>query len=92
MKKHNSAIMQMMMRCRGNYDELKLSDEYNKVSRDLTNRIEEFQKLIADNPKLLKMFNELQDAHINECAIYANEVYREAFAFGLAMGQEVFDN
>ncbi len=92
MKKHNSAIMQMMMGHRGNYDELKLSDEYKKATRDLVNKIEEFQKQIADKPKLLEMFNELQDAHVNENTIFANDVYREGFAFGLAMGQEIFDD
>ncbi|MDE5756421.1 MAG: hypothetical protein K2I23_04955 [Clostridia bacterium] len=92
MKKHNSAIMQMMMGQRGNFDELKLSDEYKKATHDLVDKIEEFQKQIADNPKLLEMFNELQNAHVSENTIFANDVYREAFAFGLAMGQEVFDN
>ena len=92
MKKHNSAIMQMMMGERGNLDEFHSSDEYKKTLDDLVKKIEEFQKQIADNPKLLEMFNELQDAHINENTIFANDVYREGFAFGLAMGQEVFDN
>ncbi|MDE6275202.1 MAG: hypothetical protein K2M75_01545 [Clostridia bacterium] len=92
MKQNNSAIMQMMMGERGNLDEFHSSDEYKKAFDDLFDKIEEFQKHIADNPKLLKEFIQLQDAHLHETVLYAYDVYREAFAFGLAMVQEVFGN
>lgn len=92
MKKHNSAIMQMIMGKRGNLDASNSSDEYKKTFDDLIDKIEDFQKQIADNPKLLQQFNELQDLHLHETVLYGYDIYREAFAFGLAMGQEIFDN
>ncbi|MCX4363222.1 MAG: hypothetical protein OSJ74_07570 [Clostridia bacterium] len=61
MKQKNSAIMQMIMGKRGNLDNLNSSDEYNKTLDDLDDKIRDFQKQIADNPKLLQQFNELQD-------------------------------
>ena len=91
MKQKNSAIMQMMMGKRGNLDNHNSSDEYKKTLDDLDDKIRDFQKQIADNPKLLQQFNELQDLHLRETILYGYDAYREAFAFGLAMGQEIFD-
>ena len=90
MKQTSSAIMQMMSGERGNIDELPLSNEYKKALDILVKKIKNFEKQLADHPQLLEQFNEVQAANLEECAIFAKEVYQEAFAFGLAMGQEVF--
>ena len=91
MKKKNSAIMQMMMGNRGNMEALKYSKEYRKLLKVAVEKLEAFQEKIKDNPELVKAFDEYVDAFEDENAQYANESYREGFAFGLAIGQEVFD-
>lgn len=91
MKKNNSAIIQMLMGERGNINRLPFGEEYGKALNALVDKIEELKKQLKDSPKLLKLFEEVLDASGLENTIHVEEVFREAFAFGLAMGQEVFD-
>ena len=92
MKKHNSAIMQMMMGQRGNMETITYSEEYHNLLSIAVKKQEAFQEKIKDKPELLKAFDEYIEAAERENAVYADESYQEGFAFGLAMGQEVFDN
>ena len=92
MKKQNSAIMQMLLGKRGNVESVTYSEEYHKLLCIAVEKQEALQEKIKDNPELLKAFDEYMEAIENENTLYADESYREGFAFGLAMGQEVFDN
>ena len=91
MKEKNSAITQMLTGERGTFERIPRSDDYNKASNDLIKKIEDFKIQIANNTQLLKKFDELQEASEKANAVSANEIYKEDFSFGLAMGQEVFD-
>ena len=90
MKQDNSAILQMLNNGRGNCENIPKSDEYHKALSKLVEKIEEFENQLKDYPKLFEAFKEVMDASDNECSIYADDVYIEAFSFGLAIGQEVF--
>ena len=90
MEQEKSAIMQMLMGKRGNLEFLKMTEEYREAQDKFVDKIEEMKKELEKHPKLLALFNELLEASNRENAIYADEVYKEAFSFGLAMGQEVF--
>ena len=90
MKQNNSAIMQMLMGNKGNIDSLSFSEEYRDSLSIAVKKLEVFQEKIKDAPELLKAFGEYVEAIENENAQYAHETYREGFAFGLAIGQEVF--
>ena len=92
MKQNNSAIMQMLLGNRGSHETMTFSDEYRKVLSALVDKQKEFQEKIKDNPELLKAFDEFMDCAWDENALHADECYREGFAFGLAIGQEVFDS
>ena len=92
MKTKKSPILQMLMGEKGNFDTISVSDDYKDAQTIAVKKIEDFKKQLEDFPKLLKQFDDLLDAYDNENAIYASDVYKEAFAFGLAMGQEIFDD
>ena len=89
MAQEKSAIMQMILGNRGNFECMRMSEEYRKAQRELYSKVEELEKQLKDSPDLLKLFNELMDASLHESAIYGEDVYIEAFSFGLAIGQEV---
>ena len=91
MKQDKSTIIQMIMGRKGNFDTINHSDDYKDALIVAVKKIEDFKKQLEDFPKLLEQFDDLLDASNNENAIFASDVYKEAFAFGLAMGQEVFD-
>lgn len=92
MKQNKSAIIQMLMGARGNLESLRPSEEYRKAQRKVLDKTIEFEKRLKEYPQILELYNEVQQASDIEYAIYSNEVYKEAFSFGLAIGQEVFDN
>lgn len=92
MKQKYSPIMQMLLGNRGNLEAITYSDEYRKQLSILVDKLKEFQEKIKDNAELLKAFDEFIDAAFDESALHADECYREGFSFGLAIGQEVFDN
>ena len=90
MDNKKSAIYQMLMGKRGNFECIHTSEEYRKAQSNFVDKFEEMQKLLQNYPKLLSLFNEVMEAHDIENAVYADDVYKEAFSFGLAIGQEVF--
>ena len=90
MEQEKSAIFQMLMGKRGNFDFLPMSEEYREAQDKYVDKIEEMKKELQKHPKLLALFDELLEASDRENAIFADDVYIEAFSFGLAMGQEVF--
>ena len=92
MKQKYSPIMQMLLGNRGSHETMTFSDEYRKVLSILVDKQNEFKDKIKDNPQLLKAFDEFMEAAWDENALHADESYREGFSFGLAIGQEVFDN
>ena len=90
MEQEKSAIYQMLMGKRGNFECIKMTEAYRKAQSEFVDKFEEMQKQLQKYPKLLALFNEVMEAHDIENVTYADEVYIEAFSFGLAMGQEVF--
>lgn len=90
MEQEKSAIMQMLMGKRGNFECMRMSEEYRKAHGTFFDKYKELQKQLEKYPKLLALFNEMMEANDEENSIFADDVYKEAFSFGLAMGQEVF--
>ena len=90
MKQNKSAIMQMLMGARGNLESLRPSEEYLRAQSEFVEKTIEFEKQLKKHPQILALYKEVQQASDAEYAIYSDEVYKEAFAFGLAIGQEVF--
>ena len=76
---------------RGNLETIPMSEEYRKALSVTCDKIKEFKKQLGDSPQLVKLFNEVLDADDLEDTIHVYDVYKEAFAFGFALGQEVFD-
>ena len=93
MKTQNSAISQMILGNRGNLESIGRSNEWNESRKLFLKKLEEFEKQLKDcSPQLYALHEDLQDAEADLNAIFIEDVYKEAFAFGLAIGQEVFDN
>ena len=92
MKQKNSAIEQMMLGNRGSLERIRRSKEWKEALKVSAEKYNAFESQLKDYPQLLTLFNELQEAEMAENAIHIEDVYKEAFAFGLAIGQEVFDN
>ena len=92
MEQNKSAIMQMLMGTRGNLECFRPSEEYRKAQQKVLDKIIEFKKKLKEYPQILELYKEVQQASDIEYVMYSEEVYKEAFAFGLAMGQEIFDN
>ena len=90
MEQEKSAIYQMLYGKRGNFECMRTSEQYRKAQHKFVDKYEKFKEQLKKDPKLLAMFDEVMDAHDEENAIYSEDVYKEAFSFGLAMGQEVF--
>ena len=90
MAQEKSAIYQMFMGKRGNYECMHTSEEYRNALSKFVDKYEELEKQLHKYPKLLALFNEMMEASDEENSIFANDVYIEAFSFGLAIGQEVF--
>ena len=90
MEQEKSAIMQMLLGNRGNFECMQLSEEYRKAQAKFIDKYKELQKQLEKYPELLALFNEMMEANEEEDCIYADDVYKEAFSFGLAIGQEVF--
>ena len=92
MKQNNSAIMQMMLGNRGNLESVRRSNEWKEACKLSLKKLEEFEKQLKDcAPHLYALYEELHEAEADLNAIFIEDVYKEAFAFGLAIGQEVFD-
>ena len=89
MEQNKSAIVQMIMGERGNFNYLKTSDEYRKALDILIEKMQKLTTQLEKYPNLLALYKEVEEAFENENAIYVVDVYREAFAFGLAMGMEI---
>lgn len=93
MKRDNSAIMQMILGNRGNLESICRSDEWKESLKIFLKKLNEFEKQLKDcAPQICAMYDEMKDAEADLNAIFIEDVYKEAFAFGLAIGQEVFDN
>ena len=92
MKQKNSAIEQMMLGNRGSLECIPRSKEWKDALKVSVEKYNALESQLKDYPQLLTLFNELQEAEMAENAIHIEDVYKEAFAFGLAIGQEVFDN
>ena len=90
MDNEKSAIYQMIMGKRGNFECMLTSEEYRKAQSKFVDKYNEMQKLLQDYPILLALFNEVMEARDIENAAYAEDVYKEAFSFGLTIGHEVF--
>ena len=89
MEQNKSAITQMMMGERGNLNNIKMSEEYCQALDLLVQKLQDFLSKLEKYPKLLALYKEVEKAFENENAIGTVDVYREAFAFGLAMGLEI---
>ena len=92
MKKDNSVITQMILGNRGSIENMRRSNEWREALKVSAKKLDEFEKQLKLYPELLALYNEFQDAEGIAEAILIEDVYKEAFTFGLAMGQEVFDN
>ena len=90
MEQEKSAIYQMLMGKRGNFECMCTSEQYRKAQHKFVDKYEELKKRLEEYPELLKLFDEMMEADDEEHSIFADDVYKEAFSFGLAMGQEVF--
>lgn len=90
MKQKNSTILEILNGNRGKFENIPKSEEYHDALSKLVEKIEEFENQLKDYPKLLEAHNEVMEASDLECAIFADDVYLEAFSIGLAIGQEVF--
>ncbi|MDE6757944.1 MAG: hypothetical protein K2J89_01540 [Clostridia bacterium] len=86
----SSAIMQMLIGARGNLESIRLSEKHQKAQRKSLDKIIELEKQLKKYPQILELYKEVQEASNLEYLLYSEEVYKEAFAFGLAIGQEVF--
>ena len=88
MKQKDSAILQILNY--GKFENIPKSDEYHDALCELIDKIEKFENQLKDYPNLLKTFKEVMNASDYENAVYSDDVYIQAFSFGLAIGQEVF--
>lgn len=89
MRTTNSAIMQMIRGERGTLENIKYSDEYENAKELSIQAQSEFIKKLEDYPKLKPLYFEMEKAIGLEYALHLEEVYKEAFSFGLTIGQEV---
>ena len=93
MKQKNSAIEQMILGNRGNMESLRRSEEWKESLKIFLKKLNEFEKQLKDcAPQICAMYEEMKDAEADLNARFIEDVYKEAFAFGLAIGQEVFDS
>ncbi|MDE7191624.1 MAG: hypothetical protein K2O35_04090 [Clostridia bacterium] len=84
----NSAIMQMIRGERGTLESINYSDEYEKAKELSIQAQAEFIKKIEDNPTLRKQYFEMEKAIGVEYTLHLEEIYKEAFYFGLSIGLE----
>ena len=91
MKTKKSAILQMLNHERGSFEIIPKSEEYLKALDEFCDKMDKFVKELEKYPELAAQFKEAEKAADIEKLIYFDLVYKEAFAFGLAIGQEVFD-
>ncbi len=80
----------MLTSARGNFDCIRPGEECRKAQEKALDKIIEFEKELKKYPQLFELYKEMQEASEIENVIYSEEVYKEAFSFGLAIGQEVF--
>ncbi len=91
MEQNKSAILQMLMGERGNFECIRFSEEYRKARKKSLDKLLEFEKQLKKYPQIFELYKEAQTAADLEYVTYAEELYKEAFSFGLAIGQEVFN-
>ena len=90
MKQKNSAILKMLTgelhRCK----QISTSDEYCEALDLHIKKSKELKAQLKKYPQILSLYKEVEETFLNHSAIYADDVYIEAFSYGLAIGQEVF--
>ncbi|MDE5910739.1 MAG: hypothetical protein K2O31_03795 [Clostridia bacterium] len=84
----NSAILQMIRGERGNIENIEYSDEYKEAKKLSIEAQERFIHNLDDYPQLQKLYFELDRAIGYEYSLHLEEVYKEAFSFGLSLGKE----
>ena len=84
----NSAILQMARGERGNIDNIEFSDEYKEAKKVSMHAQSEFIQKLDKYPQLKTLYFEMEKAMGIEYALHIEEVYKEAFSFGLSLGQE----
>ncbi len=91
MQLKDSVIWQMFNGLRGHFEDIPLSEDYQKAKKETIEKMEALTEKLKKYPELYTLYSEVINASDKECLIYADDVYREAFAFGLAIGREVFE-
>ncbi len=91
MQLKDSIIWQMSNGLRGHFEDIPLSEDYQKAKQETVEKMEALEEKLKKYPELYTLYKEVLDATDNEYFIYADDVYREAFALGLAIGREVFE-
>lgn len=84
-----NAIKQMLMGTHGDIDTVTISKESREKVCDFYKKYTAFKEKYADNPELLKMFEETCDAHNADQAISEEDFYSAGFSFGVLMGIDI---
>ncbi|MDE6605088.1 MAG: hypothetical protein K2K85_03585 [Clostridia bacterium] len=90
MKQKNSAILKMLNGELSEMERFCLSEEYHDATDAYIKKSKELETQLKKYPQLLSLYREVEETFSNHCAIYADDVYIQAFSYGLAIGQEVF--
>ena len=74
---------------RGNCENIKLSKEYEKILKEITELDENFINAIEKDSKLLEMYKEVSNKQDELCLEDCYLHYAEGFRFGVLMGLDI---
>lgn len=84
-----SAIKQMLMGTHGHIESVVCSNEHYKAVHNFTEKYKLFKEKYADNSEMLKLFDEVCDAHDADQATAEVDFYKSGFSFGVLMGIDI---
>ena len=90
MKQKNSAILKMLNGELSEMERFCLSEEYYNATDAYIEKSKELETQLKKHPQLLALFKEVENNFLEQSSIYADDIYIQAFSYGLAIGQEVF--
>ena len=79
----------MLLGTHGHIESVDISQEHRTASDTFYEKYHAFRDKYADNPEMLKMFEEVCDALDADQAIAEEDFYVSGFSFGVLMGIDI---